>query len=237
MLFTDLGVGAYGLVSAAVGGNFNLNDQHRIIATINNTTSDGYRNNNDYQRSGFAFIGDHTLSKKIKLSWIANHIDLVAQIPSSLNYSDYTESPRNAAFTWQSVNGFEDYTRFIGGLSAAIQTSDRSVWKLSLFTNSFNSFEVRPFNVLSESNTAIGLRSTFLQSLNNKIDLNLGIEAFNETYKWQTFETVDAAAGDMISDNEEDRRYTNLFLNLDISLTDDIHVKGCLLYTSDAADE
>jgi len=64
--------------------------------------------------------------------------------------------------------------------------------------------------------------------LNSSIDLNVGIEAFNETYEWQTFETVDAQSGAMISDNEEDRKYTNLFVNLDISLSDDIHLKGGL---------
>jgi len=227
-LFTEIGAGSYGLVTAAVGGNFKLNDQNRIIATINNTTSDGYRNNNEYERKGFALIGDHTLSSKVRLSWIANSIDLRAQIPSSLNQTDYDEEPTKAAFTWQSVNGFEDYTKFIGGLSAAIQTSDNSIFKLSLFTNSFDSYEVRPFNVLSESNSAIGLRSTFLQSLSNNIDLNLGIETFSESYEWQTFETVDAGAGAMISDNEEDRKYTNLFVNLDVSLSDDIHLKGGL---------
>lgn len=226
MLTSELGVGAYGLVTAAVGGNFKLNKQHRLIATINNTESDGYRSNNNYKRKGFALIGDHALSSKIKISWIANYIDLLAQIPSSLNLTDYSDAPHKAAFTWQSVNGFEDYTKFIGGLSAAVQTSDKSVLKISLFTNSFDSYEVRPFNVLSESNSAIGLRSTFLQSLSNKIDLNLGIETFTESYKWKTFETVNADAGAMISDNEEDRKYTNLFFNLDVSLSDNIYIKG-----------
>ena len=231
MLFTDIGVGSYGLVTASVGGNFRINDDHRIIATINNTTSDGYRNNNDYKRKGFALIGDHTLSSKVKLSWIANYIDLLAQIPSSLNLTDYSEEPTKAAFTWQSVNGFEDYTKFMGGVSAAFQTSEKSILKLSLFTNSFDSYEVRPFNVLSESNSAIGLRSTFLQTLSNNVDLNLGIEAFTESYKWKTFETiqtVDIQAGPQLSDNAEDRKYTNLFFNLDVSLSDNIHVKGGL---------
>jgi len=109
-----------------------------MIGNFNLTESDGYRSNNNYERSGFALIGDHRISNKVRLSWIANYVDLFGQIPSSLNFDDYTNEPTKAAFTWQQVNGFEDYTKLIAGISAAIQTSDHSILKVSLFTNSFD---------------------------------------------------------------------------------------------------
>ena len=144
-LSIETAFGKYGLQSSVVSTDIRIKGDHRILGNYNTTESEGYRNNNNYKRKGFALIGEHKVSNKVRLSWIANYVDLLGQIPSSLNLEDYTNDPTKAAFTWQQVNGFEDYTKFIAGISAAIQTSDKSIWKVSLFTNSFDSYESRPF--------------------------------------------------------------------------------------------
>lgn len=227
-LSIETAFGKYGLQSSVVSADIRIKGDHRILGNYNTTESEGYRNNNNYKRKGFALIGEHKVSNKVRLSWIANYVDLFGQIPSSLNLEDYTNDPTKAAFTWQQVNGFEDYTKFIAGISAAIQTSDKSIWKVSLFTNSFDSYESRPFNIIEEDNSAIGLRSTFKQSINTDLDINLGIEGFSESYKWKTFRTDVGVQGDQISDNEEDRRYFNLFLNADYSFSEKLHLTGGL---------
>ncbi len=229
---TEISLGAYGLKKVVAIGNINLNDNHRIIANINDTRSDGYRNNNKYERKGFAFIGDHTLSNKVRFTWIANYIDLFGQIPSSLNDTDFIEDPRKAAFSWQSVNGFEDYTKFIGGLSVAVVISDKSIWKMSLFTNSFDSYESRPFNIIEEDNNAIGLRSTFTHMINSVLDIKIGLEGFSEKYDWQTYITNDGIQGDQISNNHEDRKYLNLFLTSNYSISNKIQLIGGLNFNT-----
>jgi len=231
-LSIETALGSYGLSTSVVNADIRIKNDHRVLVNFNTTTSDGYRDNNNYERDGFALIGDHKLSNKVNLSWIANFIDLFGQIPSSLNLDDYTSDPTKAAFTWQQVNGFEDYTKFMAGVSTAVQTSNNSIWKLSLFTNSFESYESRPFNILEEDNCAIGLRSTFQQSINTDLSINLGIEGFSESYKWKTYRTNVGIQEDQISDNEEDRQYINVFVNADYSISEKVHITGGFNFNS-----
>ena len=89
--------------------------------------------------------------------------------------------------------------------------------------------ESRPFNVLEEESRVMGLRTSFELNPRNRNALpfpmlSVGIEAFNENYDWQTYETNDGVQGENLSDNKEQRKYYNLFAQYYKSLTKNLSV-------------
>jgi iron complex outermembrane receptor protein len=87
------------------------------------------------------------------------------------------------------------------------------VYRGSLFGNFFSSDEVRPFNVLDESNIAWGTRHRFTFEVKKRGHVTAGIEYFRERYAFRTFETLaDGIPGQMLSDQTEYRSYVNGFV-------------------------
>ena len=54
------------------------------------------------------------------MNLLANYIDYTAEIPSSLNRSDYETNPTRAAFTWAQAKGYEANKYTLLGLSDRI---------------------------------------------------------------------------------------------------------------------
>ncbi|MEM9888771.1 MAG: TonB-dependent receptor, partial [Bacteroidota bacterium] len=178
---------------------------------LNRTHSDGYRENNEYDRLGFTLLGRYEKEDKV-LSVLFNHIDLKAFIPSSLNEEDFRNEPQKAAFTWGQVMGFEDYTRSLIGLSYATNIGRNLQNTTSLFSSSFRSYESRPFNILRQNSTSMGGRSTFKVKLRDYNEIRFGTEFFHENYDWQTNVTNEGELGTLLSDNSEMRQYWNNFV-------------------------
>lgn len=220
-LNNTLTIGSYGLIRNVLQGDF-VNDKKtlHVGVNINTTHSNGYRDNNEYDREGFSLLIKYKSSLENETTFFGNLINLNAFIPSSLNIGDYNDAPRKAAFTWASVKGFEEYSKYLFGISQSTKIADFGKYSLknktSIFTNSRNAYESRPFNILEEESRSYGLRSIFELRNDSKGRqsfplLSLGVEVFREDYEWDTFQTTAGIGGDLLSDNSEVRKYLNLF--------------------------
>ncbi len=219
---TKTTIGSYGLRRNASDLFLNNNKSTaNLRINYNHTHSDGYRDNNEYDRSGLTILGKLRSGQKNVTTLLGNFIKVKAFIPSSLSQSDFDENPQKAAFTWGKVKGFEDYKKFLLGVSHQVIIAESSDLEFknstSLFTSFRNAYESRPFNILDEGSQSLGFRTTF--NLERKRgrwyrpfpNLSVGLETFREHYEWETFVTNDGEQGNALSDNEEQRNYINLF--------------------------
>ncbi len=222
-------VGDFGLFKktfqASHGGNI-----HNFNATYSKTHSDGYRENNTYDRQTWTLSTKHTLNDNNKLSFLGSYVDLKAFIPSSINKETFDNDPKSAAFTWKQAQGFEDTQRGIFGLTWTHQYHSKLQQHSSIFANFRNTYEPRPFNILEENTHALGLRSRLLgqNNLFNKLlQWTIGTELFNEQYNWETFENrylefpvgTGSVEGNKLSNFKEQRNYYNLFLDINYNLS------------------
>jgi iron complex outermembrane receptor protein len=212
-----LSVGSFGLVNA--DGQFLLTDgkgqMHRLTAGI--VHSQGYRENNRYDRQQLLYSGKVAhRTRKQETRFLLAFNRLEAQIPSSLGRTDYLEDPRQAAFPWKQIEGFEDYYRLVGGVSHRIRLWEGEKAMLenttSLFGQFRDNYELRPFNLLEESDAWYGLRTNFRLEENENWTAQMGGEFFWEQYAWKTSAIVDLQPDSLLSDNREQRRHLNLFL-------------------------
>ncbi|WP_396603266.1 TonB-dependent receptor domain-containing protein [Algibacter sp. R77976] len=228
-LNTEFSFGAFGLTKGVI----NLNHGSRknsFRAVFSKTHSDGYRDNNEYDRQTFTLSSNHYLNKNNEISFLASYIDLKAFIPSSLNENDYINTPKSAAFTWEQTQGYEDTKRGVFGASWKHNYTSNIQQVSSVFTSFRNTYEPRPFNILDENTLAIGIRSRLLG--NSKLfDKNLywtfGGEFFKDIYKYKTFENLyedfpsgtGSVKGDKLSNFKEKRNYYNVFAETNIEAT------------------
>lgn len=212
-LETNLSFGSYGLLRNSNLIKFSSkNNKTNLLAMQGLSRSDGYRDNNEYKKDDFTLFGNHFFTDKLKASLFINYTDLVAQIPSSLNETDFNQEPEKAAFTWGRVNGFEDNKNWLLGASLWGEIGEKQELSMAGFSSLYTNHELRPFNVLDEESEVFGLRAKYsVRSLDESLALNIGMEYFNERYNWQTFETIDSTTiGEQLSDNKELRNYINL---------------------------
>lgn len=215
-------------------------DQLLLQLNYNRTHSDGYRDNNEYDREGFTAIGKIGAGDRHRSTVLVNYTDVKAFIPSSINYTDYTENPQKAAFTWAQIKGFEDYERLLAGLSHTYDWWRNRKGKvlsstLSLFGSYRDNYESRPFNILRETNWATGYRFTVdyrKGRQRRQPNAQIGVEFFSESYQWTTNVTNLGVMGTLLSDNDEDRRYLNLFAMTDWPLSPSLTLKAGLNYNT-----
>lgn len=203
---------------------YSPDEKVQLQLNANFTHSDGYRENNRYDRSSLTALGRIEANEKNEVSFLANYIDLKSFIPSSINQTDFENNPEVAAANWAAIMGFEDYQKLLLGLSNRHfffkKDSGRNLSNTtSIFATTRTAYEPRPFNILRENSQAMGFRSRFDWNDHQfrgtgdgwAPHLSLGIEYFRENYDWQTYEINDAERGAILSDNQELRRYYNLF--------------------------
>jgi len=221
--------GSYGLQKFWINTNLG-NKTNAAKITYSNTHSDGYRENNELKRQTVTLASNHYLNEKNNLNVLANYINLKAYIPSSLNEDDYINDPSKAAFTWGQSKGFEDYDKFLLGLSWQHEYGPKSKQISSIFGSLFDSYEARPFNILEQGTKAIGLRTRFIQNTmlgKNKFQWTAGIEFFNDQNLIKTFENLyrdyppgtGSVQGSLLSDFKERRHYFNVFMEAKYNLS------------------
>ncbi|MEZ4826994.1 MAG: TonB-dependent receptor [Bacteroidia bacterium] len=215
--------GSFGLLRE-VGTWEQSGDQGSLIVNFNNTHSDGYRENNSLDRKSITLMGQSYGGEKDMISVIASVISMKAFIPSSIDSATFTDNPQAAAFTWKKTQGFEDYTKAFAGISHQHNFNSRIYHNFSFFGSFRNSWEPRPFNILSEQNQTLGIRNRLVingKAGNIPVKTQAGGEYFTETYDWQTYVNV-AGLGDLgaiLSNNNEIRSYYNVFAQTEWELT------------------
>ncbi|MDD3787938.1 MAG: TonB-dependent receptor [Petrimonas sp.] len=195
--------GSYNTLKASVKGTYTIKD-FSFFGNLNRTSSDGYRENNRYERT--SLISSGGLHKETySVDYLLLLTDVYAGIPSSVGKTLYETDPRAAAANWKAIGGYKKYKRGIGGISLTNRLSEKWDNKLTVFTRLTDSYEKRPFNNLTDGTSGGGIRNkTDFRS--EKFDAVLGIEWISDTYNWQL--DLD---GSRINDNSERRNLLNVF--------------------------
>lgn len=171
--------------------------------------SDGYRDNNTYDRVQVLWL-DKRLNGRAERSSLVLGTLMEAQIPSSLNAIDFAERPSMAAPNWAAVRGYETHRKLLWGHTIRRARGPHTAM-VTFFGQIRSSWEVRPFNVLSEAVWNGGLRFRLERREVRALAWTLGGEMMAEDYGWQTFAQEDGAAGALLTHNRELRSYAQLF--------------------------
>lgn len=184
-------------------------DRTSISLGIARSSSDGFRENNQYQRTNL-YLHGRTGNSNNTFTFHLLATDLYAQIPSSLNASDFAENPEIAAANWLAIEGYETYEKITAGAGWKHAINDRWENHMTVFSAWQDPYESRPFNILDDASFTLGMRD-FLQFRNNRLNVQAGIELFAENYRWEIVETFSGTPGALQLHNTENRRYGNLF--------------------------
>jgi iron complex outermembrane recepter protein len=212
--------GSYGYLKNSITGEAGFN-KTKFAAGINHIHSNGYRDNNLFNRTTAGLSSKTELGKKTNLALLVNYINLFGQIPSSLDQTTYDNDPASAATSWKATQGFEDYDKALTGADLTQGIGKSSELDASVFWTYRNSYERRPFNILTELNRAWGSRikiSNTGKLLGNEINSVIGYEYFEDRYNWKTIENSNNSEGALLSDNKEGRRNMNVFAKSDYML-------------------
>ena len=225
---TDFSYGSF--ATRKTGANLKyVKDSLDISVHYNQVQSDGYRDNGNYDR--ISMLGSAGLLTKSGNYWsfFFSYTNLKAYIPSSLNEQDFRNDPEKAAFTWRQAAGYESYSKNIAGISYEHNFSENFKNQTSLFYNSRDGYEPRPFDILDEDRTSIGLRTRFNYDsaiFNLPSRFSFGAETMLESYETGTFENLyeeteakRSVQGDRLSLNEQNRNYINVFAQVNSELT------------------
>ncbi len=183
--------------------------QLAVTGGVSRSVSEGYRDNSKYERSN-VFLNLKHFGTRNTLSFTLSLVDLSAQIPSSLNETDYLEEPWKAGGSWGSIGGFEEYIRVLGGLSLESSLGKNLSNKVALFSSYADPYESRPFNILDDQSTSLGFREV-LDYRRDSWEFNGGLEYFHEWVDWKIFETQQGSQGSLLSHQGEIRQYMNGF--------------------------
>ena len=241
---SEITFGSFGLFKSTL--NFNHGTSKNSFRGIySNTNSDGFRDNNDYNRKTFTLTSDHFINDKNELTFLGSYIDLKAFIPSSVNQDKFDNNPQSAAFTWFQSQGFEDSQRGIFGLSWNHTYNSRLNQITSVFNSFRNGYEPRPFNILDENTFAFGIRSRLLgdfQIFEKPLKYTIGGEYFKDNYQSQTFQNLyqdfpvgtGSVQGIKLSNFKQDRNYFNLFFEINCELSEKTTLVAGLNYNQTA---
>ena len=225
---TSFSYGSFKTMKTGVNVNY-VEDSLDIAINYNKLDTDGYRDNGAYDRNSFVVTAGLLNRKGNRWDLFYNYTNLKAFIPSSLNQNDFLNSPTKAAFTWGSAEGYESYDKNILGLAYTHNFSESWRNQTTVFLNSRDGYEPRPFDILDENRNSIGLRTNFnhetsIASMPAKI--SFGAEGMLEFYEVQTyqnlyqdFEDQGSVQGNSLSNNEQDRNYINFFGLVQMELT------------------
>ena len=213
--------GSFGYLKNALSIDYGK-QPHRLSVNLNHIHSEGWRENNEFRRFSSGLTYRSNLSHRTNLDFITNYIDLKAFIPSSIDRQTYDTNPRAAATSWKNAEGFEDYYKFLAGLGINHKFSQQTGLNSNVFFTARDSYERRPFNILTENTKAIGARTSYYFTRNwswIQMDFLAGFEYFIDFYKWKTFEIIEKEPGDLLSDNRERRENLNIFLKSDFTFS------------------
>ncbi len=226
-LQSGLIVGSYGLNRWVNKASFGSN--HSNFSLVHSKTlSDGYRENNQFERESIGLVGRVNTGKYSHLSIVGNYIYLKGFIPSSINQNYYDSIPSAAAPNWAGAQGFEQYDKVLLGLSYTTGSKVGFSNTSSVFVSYRDAFEPRPrpLGILKENTIGTGFRNILRYRSRGTLPWSLsgGMEYFRDTYKQQIYENLYQQNTGYIlgldqSDFVENRDYYNLFVQANFDLS------------------
>lgn len=226
----DYGIGSFQSQQQHVQMALSDSSKSHFLA-LENIQSAGFRRNNETDRQNLNYAGQLRIDNH-QLHFIANHTDLKAYIPSSINFETFEDSPQEAAGNWAAIRGYEDSEKSLFGASINSEWKNRWHSTIGLFGQRRKADELRPFNFLKESSHYLGARMVLektIKTTEGHWKFLLGNETFFETYHWKTYQnTEDRARGDTLSDNRERRNYFNIFTQAEYHFASKWHLSAGL---------
>ncbi|MCF8363044.1 MAG: TonB-dependent receptor [Prolixibacteraceae bacterium] len=221
---TGFRYGSFNTRKTEASVNYN-SEQFNINTSYFNTKSDGFRQNNHYTRHNAIVSGNKKINNS-DLSFTVLGTSLNAQIPSSLSRETFTQSPQSAASNWLAVEGYEQYDKLIAGITLKNNLGKNTTQRTTLFGGYQNTFELRPFNNLSEDIVNYGLRS-FWFFHKDKFEIITGIELFSENYNWKTFNETQESVS-IVNKINEHRMYGNISGQVHYNITSRARFSGAI---------
>tara|TARA_B100001063_G_scaffold247315_1_gene292540 strand:+ start:3235 stop:5445 length:2211 start_codon:yes stop_codon:yes gene_type:complete len=186
-----------------------------LLINFERIKSDGYRDNNTYNNNRIFVTVDYDINDYYGIDFIYFTNSADALIPSSLSLENYINNPSSAAFSWRNVQGGEDYNRSVSGLTFN-SNKDKYSSSTTFFYKTFSNDENRPFNYLIEDSDSFGFRHIGKFKL-TPFDLSYGLEYSNESYLFSTWDEYGSANQSLISQQSQDRKNSNFFIQVDKS--------------------
>ncbi len=222
-------IGSFGLLKNNLSFN-HYDGKLRLGLQYGHMETDGYRQNSNFERDGILLNTSYQISSKGKISFLLNHIDFTAQIPSSLGATAFAEDPQQATFTWRASQGFEANNSTLVGISYHYKPSEKLENTTSFFYNYLDKDEARPFGILEEITNGFGFRTRFsgdFMLCNTSASYTFGGELYKDEYDWDEFRNLyeenngnGSLKGDQFARNKEFRRQFNAFGTLLLPLMD-----------------
>ncbi len=224
----DLTVGSFGLIKNSISVA-TANEKLAFNLNYDYMASDGFRDNNAYNRQTVLLTSRYNFNEKNDIGVLFNYTDYDAQIPSSIGKTAFDEDPTQSAYTWGAAQGYEANKIVLVGLDYTHRFSETFSNTTSVFYNYLDHYEPRPFNILDEITNGYGARTLFAKDFNflkNTANLSFGGELYQDQYQWKTIENLyedndgnGSLAGDLLSDNIEDRSNLNVFATVTLPFT------------------
>lgn len=232
-------VGSFGLFKNSISCQMS-SSKTNIYANYSNLQSEGFRANSGYDRQSINLFGKHQLSEKGKVNFIGIATRLKAFIPSSINQTDFDNSPEIAATNWAAARGFESYDKLLLGISYDHTFSEKWNWNSTVFSNFKEAYEPRPFDILEDNIVNLGLRSKLNYS--DKLfyiptKISIGTEILREKYSFSLFENLyqsqpgqGSIQGNKFSDASQNQNYVNLFWQMEMQLSSKFNLESGLAF-------
>jgi iron complex outermembrane receptor protein len=227
-------VGSYNLLRKTISASHG-SESTSLFINFNDVNTDGYRENGEYDRQSLLINTTLSTMGGNKMSFLANFTRLKAFIPSSVNEDDFLNNPKAANGNWARSRGFESYDRALFGISYHHKFSENFTNLTSVYLNFRDAYEPRPFNILKEERVSAGARTKF--NVNTSIftlpsQMSFGAEYYREWYETGTFENLfrqfenqGSVLGERLSNNEQDRNYTNVFALLLMEISEKLRIE------------
>ena len=227
-------IGSYGLSKKTLTGS-HAKEGKSFLASYNHFESNGFRENSGYDRKNLFLNAKFFLENANHFSLLATYTKLKAFIPSSLNEEDFNENPEAAASNWAAAKGYEAYDKILFGAAYLHHFSHNFRNQSSIFFNTRIADEPRPFDILNEERVSAGMRTKFNYFGNLAeipMEASFGAEFLNEWYHISTFENLyedslgqGSVAGEILSNNKQQRRYLNIFAQSNFSFSEKIDLE------------
>ena len=201
-----------------------VGDRAASSLVYSRTTSEGYRENNQFRRDAVTSVSQFTAAQRYDITTLVAFTDLKSHIPSSIDTLMYATQPRSAAANWKKTRGYEDSRRLMAGANAETHLLENVKADLSLFTIWHDEKEMRPFDVFYEERLSVGarLKATHVRDITEHglLELTAGTEWMFETYDFSNYENIDGEGvqGARFSDNNEKVTVMNAFVQSDATV-------------------
>lgn len=205
----DAGVtaGSFGLLKFS-GMALSVFESGKLTVGLSHLSGDGYRQNSSYSRSSALLTGEFSDVKALgKITYLLMLSDVNAFTPSSVDENTFLNNLQAAAANWLNVKGFKAYQRLLAGVKIDTKLSRAWTNTLLLNTNTYDQYELRPFNILDDRSVTFSVQESARFQAEN-VNLSFGIEALTERYNWQTQANNTL---EVLTDAQENRSHINAF--------------------------